>query len=91
MQWLVTTQASPAPYDAEGLDWLAGMGPGVREDVALMFADETANRAAFEQEREEMLTASPAALAEKMRPEPQPGEPVLARTGRVARAQATPP
>jgi pimeloyl-ACP methyl ester carboxylesterase len=39
---LVTAAASlssPAPFDADGLDWLAGMGPEVPGWVALMFAD----------------------------------------------------
>ena len=63
---LVTAAASlcsPAPYDAEGLDWLAGMGPGAAEDVRLMFGDQDAARAPFITEREQLLAASPAELA----------------------------
>ena len=56
---------SPAPYDAQGLDWLAGMGPGAEEDVRLMFGDQDAARAAFVAEREELLAASPAELAQE--------------------------
>jgi pimeloyl-ACP methyl ester carboxylesterase len=59
--------ASSAPYDAEGLDWLAGMGPDAADWVALMFADWTAARAVTEQERAEMLAKSPAELAAGMR------------------------
>jgi pimeloyl-ACP methyl ester carboxylesterase len=59
---------SPAPYDAEGLDWFAGMGPDAADWVALMFADWTASRAVAEQEREEMLAKSPGDLAAGMGP-----------------------
>jgi pimeloyl-ACP methyl ester carboxylesterase len=59
--------SSPAPYDAEGLDWFAGMGPDAADWVALMFADWTAARAVTEQERAEMLAKSPAELAAGMR------------------------
>lgn len=56
---------SPAPYDAEDLDWLAGMAPGAGEDVRLMFGDRDAARAAFITEREQLLAASPAELAQE--------------------------
>ena len=56
---------SPAPYDAEGLDWLAGMGPGAEEDVRVMFGDRDLARAAFTEEREQLLAASPAELAQQ--------------------------
>jgi pimeloyl-ACP methyl ester carboxylesterase len=65
---LVTAAASlssPAPYDAEGLDWLGGMGPGAEEDVRLMFGDRAKARAAFTEEREQLLAASPAELAQQ--------------------------
>ncbi len=55
--------ASPAPYDAEGLDWLAGMPAGAHEDVRLTFADRHAARALFHQEREELLATPPAQVA----------------------------
>jgi pimeloyl-ACP methyl ester carboxylesterase len=64
---LVTAAASLcslAPYDAEGLDWLAGMGPGAEEDVRLMFGDRAKARAAFTEEREQLLATSPAELAQ---------------------------
>jgi pimeloyl-ACP methyl ester carboxylesterase len=66
--------ASPAPYDAAGLDWLAGMGPGAAKDVALILTDKAASRAEYEQEREHMLATSPADLAQEMRSASQPGE-----------------
>jgi pimeloyl-ACP methyl ester carboxylesterase len=54
---------SPAPYDARGLDWLAGMGPGAEEDVRVMFGDRDVARATFTEEREQLLATSPAELA----------------------------
>jgi pimeloyl-ACP methyl ester carboxylesterase len=66
--------SSPAPYDAAGLDWFAGMGAGAVDEVALMFADPAASRRVFEQEREEMLATSPADLARKMSPALSPGD-----------------
>jgi pimeloyl-ACP methyl ester carboxylesterase len=68
---LVTAAASlssSAPFDADGLDWLAGMGPDAADWVALMFADWAEARAVTEQEREEMLAKSPAELAAAMNP-----------------------
>jgi pimeloyl-ACP methyl ester carboxylesterase len=67
---LVTAAASlcsPAPYDAEGLDWMAGFSQDAVDEVQLMFADETAARALFEKGREDMLAASPAELAQEMK------------------------
>jgi pimeloyl-ACP methyl ester carboxylesterase len=63
--------ASPAPRDAEGLDWLAGMGPGAAGEFALMLTDRAASRAVFEAEREQLLVTSPADLAAQMG---QPGD-----------------
>jgi pimeloyl-ACP methyl ester carboxylesterase len=57
------SMASLAPYDAEGLDWLAGFGAGAVEEVRLMLADPAASRESFEKERAEMLAISPAQLA----------------------------
>jgi hypothetical protein len=67
---LVTAAASlcsPAPYDAEGLDWFAEFSQGDIDEVRLMFADEAASRAMFAKGREEMLAASPAELAQHMK------------------------
>jgi pimeloyl-ACP methyl ester carboxylesterase len=74
---LVTAAAalcSLAPYDADGLDWLAGFGPGAIEEVRLMLADETAARALFAKDREKLLAASPAALAAEWAPGLPPGD-----------------
>ena len=63
---LVTAAAclsSSAPYDAEGLDWFAGFSPAAIDDVRLMFGDRATARAAFEEERAQLLAASPAELA----------------------------
>jgi pimeloyl-ACP methyl ester carboxylesterase len=68
---LVTAAASlssSAPFDADGLDWLAGMGPDAPDWVALMFADWAQARAVTETEREEMLAKSPAELSAVMNP-----------------------
>jgi pimeloyl-ACP methyl ester carboxylesterase len=51
--------ASDAPYGAEGLDWLDGMGQLNVDDIRLFFADEAAARAQLDKEREEALAASP--------------------------------
>jgi hypothetical protein len=66
--------ASPAPYDAAGLDWFAGMSPGAAKDAALMFADRAASRATFERERRGLLSVSAAGLAEDMKSLLQPGD-----------------
>jgi pimeloyl-ACP methyl ester carboxylesterase len=59
----VASLASPAPYDADGLDWMAGFSPGAVEEVRLMLADPAGARAYFQQEREKLLGASPAQAA----------------------------
>jgi pimeloyl-ACP methyl ester carboxylesterase len=59
--------ASLAPYDAEGLDWLAGFSQDAVNEVRLMFTDKPASRAMFEKDRDEMLAASPAELAQGMK------------------------
>ena len=59
--------ASPAPYDAEGLDWLAGFSQDAVNEVRLMFTDKPASRAMFEKDRDQMLAASPAELAQDMK------------------------
>ncbi|MGD0193481.1 MAG: alpha/beta hydrolase [Candidatus Dormibacteria bacterium] len=50
--------ASPAPFDAEGLDWFAGMGELNTDDYRLMVRDKVAARAKLEAERVEMLGAN---------------------------------
>jgi pimeloyl-ACP methyl ester carboxylesterase len=58
--------ASPAPYDAEGLDYFAGMGQANVDDIKLFFADQTASRAKLDAEREDTLAAAPDDLAKEM-------------------------
>jgi pimeloyl-ACP methyl ester carboxylesterase len=53
---------SIAPYDADGLDWFAGLGQGAIDKTRLMLADLAASRATFEQERR-LLAASPGRVA----------------------------
>lgn len=55
--------ASLAPYDAEGLDYFAGMGEDNVEDIRLFFKDEAAARAKTDSRREEMLAATAADIA----------------------------
>jgi pimeloyl-ACP methyl ester carboxylesterase len=54
--------ASPAPYDADGLDYFAGMGKDNVDYTRLFFTDEAAARAQADVDREEVLAASPADL-----------------------------
>jgi pimeloyl-ACP methyl ester carboxylesterase len=55
--------ASPAPYDAEGLDWLAGFSADAIEETRLTLGDRTKARAWFRQECDEILAAPPAQVA----------------------------
>lgn len=54
--------ASLAPYPAEGLDWFAGMGQENVDDFKLVLKDPVAARAKAANDREGMLSASPADL-----------------------------
>ncbi len=58
--------ASVAPYDAEGLDYFAGMGRSNVDDIKLFLTDQTASLAKLETEREDMLAATPDGLAREM-------------------------
>jgi pimeloyl-ACP methyl ester carboxylesterase len=58
--------ASLAPLDAEGLDWFDGMGELNVEDVQLFLRDRVASRAKLEADREKILAASPAELADSL-------------------------
>jgi pimeloyl-ACP methyl ester carboxylesterase len=51
--------ASLAPFDAEGLDFFAGMGQDNVDDTRLFFTDEAAARAKMDKDREEILATSP--------------------------------
>jgi pimeloyl-ACP methyl ester carboxylesterase len=55
--------ASPAPFDAEGLDWFAGAGQENVDDDRLILSDPEAARAKLMRDREELLTATAADLA----------------------------
>lgn len=59
--------ASPAPWGAEGLDYFDGMGELNREDMELMLADPVAARAKCEQDRLEVLHATPDALLQRLK------------------------
>jgi len=59
----VASLASPAPYDAEGLDWLAGFSQAAIDEVRLTLDDRSEARAYFEEEREKIVAASPAQVA----------------------------
>jgi pimeloyl-ACP methyl ester carboxylesterase len=58
--------ASLAPFDADGLDYFAGMGQDNIDDTRLYFADEAAARAQTDKFHEGFLTASPEDLASGM-------------------------
>ncbi len=55
--------ASLAPYDADGLDYFAGMGQENVDDIRLFLTDEAAARLKTDQDREELLATSPADAA----------------------------
>ncbi len=54
--------ASPAPYDAEGLDWTQGMGELNVSEIAILAQGPEAHIAWLRSEAEGMLSASPADL-----------------------------
>jgi pimeloyl-ACP methyl ester carboxylesterase len=58
--------ASLAPFDAEGLDYFAGMGQDNVDDTRLYLADEAAARAKGDEDRNGFLAASPDDLASGM-------------------------
>jgi pimeloyl-ACP methyl ester carboxylesterase len=60
----VAALASVAPYDAEGLDFLEGMGEQNVEEFGKIFEGEEVHRAAAEKQREELLSATPEQLVE---------------------------
>ncbi|HEV8450501.1 MAG TPA: alpha/beta hydrolase [Gaiellales bacterium] len=66
---LVATAAlsGPAPYDAEGLDWTAGMGESNVEDFALAVAGGDAYEARLREQRVEMVGADPEAVREVLK------------------------
>jgi pimeloyl-ACP methyl ester carboxylesterase len=58
--------ASLAPYDAEGLDYFAGMGEDNVEDMQLYLKDQDAARAKTESDREKMLSATATDVADSL-------------------------
>ena len=60
----VAALASLAPYDADGLDFLEGMGEQNVEEFGTIFAGEDAHHASTEKQREELLSATPEQLVE---------------------------
>jgi pimeloyl-ACP methyl ester carboxylesterase len=58
----VAAFASPAPFDAEGLDYFAGQGELNVDDTKLLLADRDAARHKCESDRQEMLAAEAADL-----------------------------
>src|SRR5215471_17891435 len=56
--------ASVAPYDAEGLDWLAGTGESNVEEFTAVFQGEDVLRAWIEKLRDELLSSTPEHFAE---------------------------
>jgi pimeloyl-ACP methyl ester carboxylesterase len=59
--------ASVGPYDAEGLDWLDGMGEQNVEEFAKLLKGEDVQRASTEKLRDEMLSSTPDQLIEVWR------------------------
>lgn len=64
----VASLAGVGPWQADGLDWLAGMGEGNLREFDLVLAGEEALRPAIERERDELLAATPEQLREAMAP-----------------------
>lgn len=58
------TLASVAPYDAEDLDFLDGMGAQNVEEFGAIFEGEEVHRASTERQRDELLSATPDQLVE---------------------------
>jgi pimeloyl-ACP methyl ester carboxylesterase len=54
----VASLASLAPFDADGLDYFAGMGQDNVDDTRLFLSDEAASRAKTDQDRAELLATS---------------------------------
>jgi pimeloyl-ACP methyl ester carboxylesterase len=60
----VASLAGVAPWGADGLDWLAGMGEGNLEEFDLVLAGEDALRPAVERDRTQMIDSSPEGMRE---------------------------
>jgi pimeloyl-ACP methyl ester carboxylesterase len=64
--------AGVGPWNAEGLDWLAGMGEGNLKEFDLVLAGEEALRPAIERERVDLLGVTAEQLREAMAPHLSP-------------------
>ena len=62
------TVAGVGPWEAEGLDWLAGMGEGNRREFGLVLAGEEALRPALADERVGLLAVTSDGLRDEMAP-----------------------
>jgi pimeloyl-ACP methyl ester carboxylesterase len=62
----VAVLASPAPWDAPGLDYFAGMGELNVEDIRLMLDDPVAAQAQREKDRLELLAMTPDQLLQEL-------------------------
>jgi pimeloyl-ACP methyl ester carboxylesterase len=87
----VAALASPAPYDAEGLDWLAGFSQEAVDEVWLTLGDRAQARAWFQGERDKMLAVSPAELALDPRMGPPGTDPALLTDEAVSMQKAMAP
>jgi len=75
--------AGVGPYDAEDLDWLAGMGEGNQKEFELVLAGEEKLRPAIEEEGARLLAASAEQLRDGMAPHLSPTD-SAALTGELA-------
>jgi len=66
------TLAGVGPWNAEGLDWLAGMGEGNLREFDLVLAGEDALRPAIERDRNGLLAATAVQLRDEMAPHLSP-------------------
>jgi pimeloyl-ACP methyl ester carboxylesterase len=62
----VASLAGVAPWEAEGLDWLHGMGQDNLDEFGASLEGEEALRRYLEQQRREMLSGNPQAIAETL-------------------------
>jgi len=63
----VASLASPAPFDADGLDYYEGMGEMNVDDIRMSIEDPVSARAKCEQDRVEYMAAEPDTIVESMR------------------------
>lgn len=73
--------ASPAPFEADGLDYFAGMGQDNVDDTRLVLTDEVAARAKTDKDREELLATSPEDAAHGIESPLSPADAAVLRGG----------